>query len=182
MAGTTTIILGMNLFSNPVLAETVSSTGADTGTPQTTGSAGSNGTGKGRTTGTGKGKDADDEELAEKTDEKNQSTTKDGEEQPSAESRNKPVINRMSKDDLKKYVKDASDKNPLSIAGIFHIFGNKVDCGSLSHMAGNVATDKLNSAGDFGTDDSATSNATTGDIQYFGKITKHFNQLMVTTE
>lgn len=46
MAGTTTIILGMNLFSNPVLAETVSSTGADTGTPQTTGSAGSNGTGK----------------------------------------------------------------------------------------------------------------------------------------
>ena len=176
MAGTTTIILGMNLFSNPVLAETVSSTGADTGTPQTTGSAGSNGTGKGRTTGTGKGKDADDEELAEKTDEKNQSTTKDGEEQPSAESRNKPVINQMSKDDLKKCVKDASDKNPLSIAGVFHIFGNKVDCGSSSHMAGNVATDKLNSAGDFGTDDSATSNATTGDIQYFGKITRHFNQ------
>ena len=30
MTGTTTIILGMNLFSNPVLAETVSSTGADT--------------------------------------------------------------------------------------------------------------------------------------------------------
>ena len=68
MAGTTTIILGMNLFSNPVLAETVSSTGADTGIPQTTGSASSNGTGKGST---GKGKDADDEELAEKTDEKN---------------------------------------------------------------------------------------------------------------
>ena len=73
MAGTTTIILGMNLFSNPVLAQTVSSTGADTGIPQTTGSASSNGTGKGGTTGTGKGKDADDEELAEKTDEKNQS-------------------------------------------------------------------------------------------------------------
>lgn len=79
MAGTTTIILGMNLFSNPVLAETVSSTGADAGTPKTTGSAGSNGTGKGGTTDTGKGKNADDEELAEKTDEKDQSTTKDGE-------------------------------------------------------------------------------------------------------
>ena len=65
-------------------------------------------------------------------------------------------------------------KNPLGMAGIFHIFGNEVD--SSSHMAGNVATDKLNGAGDFGTDDSATSNATTGDIQYFGKITKHFNQ------
>lgn len=50
MAGTTTIILGMNLFSNPVLAETVSSTGADTWTPQATGSAGSNGTGKGKDT------------------------------------------------------------------------------------------------------------------------------------
>lgn len=109
MAGTTTIILGMNLFSNPVLAETVSSTGADAGTPKTTGSAGSNGTGKGGTTDTGKGKNADDEELAEKTDEKDQSTTKDGEKQPSAESKPKPVINQMSKDDLKKCVKDAQE-------------------------------------------------------------------------
>lgn len=40
MAGTTTLLLGMNLCSSPVLAETVDSTdaGVDTSTPQTTGS------------------------------------------------------------------------------------------------------------------------------------------------
>lgn len=70
------------------------------------------------------------------------------------ENETKPVINKMSKDELKKCVKDVSENNPLGMAGIFHIFGNEVD--SSSHIAGNIATDKMNGAGDFGSADGAT--------------------------
>lgn len=178
MAGTTTLLLGMNLCSSPVLAETVDSTdaGVDTSTPQTTGSTGT-GT-KGGSAGS-KDNEAGSEDLSKE--EQNSTEDKDliqnsgnKDKGQTTENETKPVINKMSKDELKKCVKDVSENNPLGMAGIFHIFGNEVD--SSSHIAGNIATDKMNGAGDFGSADGATCNSTTGDIQYFDSIKQHFNQ------
>ena len=76
-------------------------------------------------------------------------------------------------EEIKKYIEDVAAKHPLGIAGIFHLFGKEID-GSV-HIAGNVATDKLG-ANDFGTNQGATNNLTTGDIHYIGSI-DHLNQI-----
>ena len=81
--------------------------------------------------------------------------------------KDKPNINEMTKEELADHIKDLSDKHPLGIAGIFHIFGNEVT--QNGHIAGNIAADKL-SGTNFGTNSNATNNLTNGDIHYVGNL------------
>lgn len=79
----------------------------------------------------------------------------------------------VNKDKLTNYIKEVAEKDPLGIAGIFHIFGNELN--DNTHIAGNVATNKI-TAGDFGTNPNAPANLTVGDIHYIGNL-DHINQI-----
>ena len=81
--------------------------------------------------------------------------------------KDKPNINEMTKEELANHIKDLTDKHPLGIAGIFHIFGNEVT--QNGHIADNIAADKL-SGTNFGTNSNATNNLTNGDIHYVGNL------------
>lgn len=79
----------------------------------------------------------------------------------------------VNKDKLTNYIKEVANKDPLGIAGVFHIFGNELN--DNTHIAGNVATNKI-TAGDFGTNPNALANLTVGDIHYIGSL-EHINQI-----
>ena len=112
-----------------------------------------------------------DEETSENKDDsakKEESAKTEAEkDKETADKKDKPTVGITSPEELKKYIEEVAATHPLGIAGIFHIFGNEVD--GKVHIAGNIATDKLNT-GDFGTKPDATSNLTIGDIHYINGI------------
>lgn len=89
----------------------------------------------------------------------------------SEENKKKPTVDTNSLDEIKQFMEDLDKNHLLGIAGAFHLFGQNVSIQNGTHVAGNVAADKLNVNGsNFGTNNNANTNLTYGDIYYVNSI------------
>lgn len=177
MAGTTTLLFGMNVFATPVqasvgentLSDSAPVTGKGTADTQKEETANQDGV---ATSSTGKNVQngqADDAALIE-NDKNNPTQSSQNTKKLEKVDVKEKFYNQdgsINKTELVNHLNEVEEKDPLGVAGVFHIFADQVI--QNVDIAGNIATNELKGE-NFGTNTGATSNLTTGDVHYIGKL------------